>query len=97
MKYYQEQEKEKKKLPFEKKLTLIIGVIIATIVVLGCVWYFAAYRKGIGRWVKTTEPTCTEYGYMTKVGLFGKDKSVRTRYGQQYLQALQLYGKHEKP
>lgn len=37
MKYYQEQEKEKKKLPFEKKLTLIIGVIIATIVVLGCV------------------------------------------------------------
>ena len=54
MKYYQEQEKEKKKLPFEKKLTLIIGVIIATIVVLGCVWYFAAYREGIGRWVKTT-------------------------------------------
>lgn len=77
MKYYQEQEKEKKKLPFEKKLTLIIGVIIATIVVLGCVWYFAAYRKGIGRWVKTTEPTCTEYGYMTKVGLFGKEESER--------------------
>ena len=77
MKYYQEQEKEKKKLPFEKKLTLIISIIIAIVVVSGCVWYFAAYRNGIGRWVKTTEPTCTEYGYMTRVGLFGKEESER--------------------
>lgn len=77
MKYYQEQEKEKKKLPFEKKLTFLIGIITAIVVVSGCVWYFAAYRKGIGRWVKTTEPTCTEYGHMTRVGLFGKEESER--------------------